>query len=360
MTAKYLIWLTFILVVFGLVMISSAGIYLSQKNFGTSYYYFNHQFLFGFLPGIFLFLAASRIDYKIWKKVSLPLVLLSVGLLILVFVPGFGIIGGGAKRWVNLFGFFSFQPTEILKLVLIIYLASWFSSRVHLNRGAAGPAIAFTAIIFFISIFIAAQPDIGTLGIIVAIALIMFFASGGAMKHFMAIVLLIVIGFALLTVFSPYRFSRIFVFLNPDFDVRGAGYHLNQSLIAIGKGGVLGSGFGKGEQKLGLLPEAVSDSIFAVIGEELGFVGMAAVLITLLLFVIASLKIARRTNDKFASLYAIGLASWIGIQSFVNIASLSGLAPLTGIPLPFISYGGTSLAALMTATGILVNVSRKA
>ncbi len=360
MTTKTLIWLVFALVAFGLIMVSSAGIYLSQKNFGTSYYYFNHQFIFGFLPGILLFLAASKIDYKIWKKISLPLIFLSVGLLILVFVPGFGIIGGGAKRWVNLFGFFSFQPAEILKLVLIIYLASLFSSKMHLSKGAVGPAIAFTATLFFMSIFIAAQPDIGTLGIIVAIALIMFFASGGAMKHFMAIVLLIVIGFALLTVFSPYRFSRIFVFLNPDFDVRGAGYHLNQSLIAIGKGGVLGSGFGKGEQKLGLLPEAVSDSIFAVIGEELGFVGMAAVLITLLLFVIVSLKIARNTNDKFASLYAIGLASWIGVQSFVNIASLSGLTPLTGIPLPFISYGGTSLAVLMAAAGILVNVSRKA
>lgn len=370
---RSIVWLTFILVIFGLVMIFSAGIYLSQKNFGTSYYYFNHQFLFGFLPGTLLFLAASRIDYKIWKKVSLPLILLSVGLLILVFVPGFGIIEGGAKRWVNLFGFFSFQPAEILKLVLIIYLASWFSSKTHLSKSAAplsgavwgaqrpaGPTIAFVAILFFISILIAAQPDIGTLGIIVAIALIMFFASGGAMKHFMAIVLLIVVGFALLVVFSPYRFSRLFVFLNPDFDVRGAGYHLNQSLIAIGKGGILGSGFGKGEQKLGLLPEAVSDSIFAVIGEELGFVGMAAVLIMLLLFVIASLKIARNTSDKFASLYAIGLASWVGVQSFVNIASLSGLAPLTGIPLPFISYGGTALAVLMAGTGILVNISKKA
>ena len=360
MNSKFLTWLVFVLVIFGLVAISSAGVYLSQKNFGTNYYYFNHQLLFGFLPGIFLFLLASKINYKVWKKISLPLMFLSVGFLILVFVPGFGVSIGGAKRWLSLFDFFSFQPTEILKLTLIIYLASWFSSKMHLNKSTAGEAIAFLIVIFFISILIAAQPDIGTLGIIVAVALIMFFASGGKLKHFAGIILLIVVAFALLTVFSPYRFNRLFVFLNPDFDVRGVGYHLNQSLIAIGKGGVFGSGFGKGEQKLGLLPEPVSDSIFAVIGEELGFVGMILVLFLLLMFVITLFKVARRTKDKFASLYAVGLASWVGLQSFVNIASLSGLMPLTGIPLPFISYGGTSLAVLMTATGILVNISKEA
>lgn len=367
MTTKLLIWLTFILVIFGLVMISSAGIYLSQKNFRTNYYYFNHQLLFGFLPGLFLFLAAAKIDYKIWKKFSLPLIILSVGFLILVFVPGFGISIGGAKRWVNFFNLFSFQPTEILKLTLIIYLASWFSSDARRARSEPRPErrgsnsiIPFLIVLFVIGIFLASQPDIGTLSIIVAIALIMFFVSGVKFKYLAGVILLIAISFSFLTFFSEYRFNRVLTLINKDFDIRGIGYHLNQSLITIGKGGLTGLGFGKGEQKFGFLPEPVSDSIFAIIGEELGFIGMVFTVALFLVFVVVSFNIAKKTKDKFASLYAVGIASWVGIQSFINIASLSGLVPLTGIPLPFISYGGTSLAVLMAATGILVNIGKKA
>lgn len=356
MNIRFLIWLTFILIVFGLVMISSAGIHPSQKNFGTNYYYLSHQFFFGFLPGLALFFAASKMNYKIWKKISLPLILGSIFFLFLVFAPGFGINLGGAKRWINFFNLFSFQPAEILKLTLIIYLASWFEGR----KFAAGSITAFMIIIFFIGILIAAQPDIGTLSIIIGIAISMFFVSGAGFKHIVGVLLLIAVVFALLIFLEPYRFDRVFVLLNPDFDVKGIGYHFNQSLIAIGKGGFLGSGFSKGEQKLGFLPEPVGDSIFAVIGEELGFIGMSATLFMLLFFVIISLKIAKRARDKFASLYAVGLASWVGIQSFINVASLSGLAPLTGIPLPFISYGGTALAVLMLGVGILANIAKKA
>lgn len=355
---KIITWLTFILAVFGLVMISSAGIYISQKSFGVNYYYFQHQLLFGFLPGIFFFWAASKIDYKKWKSFALPLIFVSLGLLILVFIPGLGISVSGAKRWLD-FGFFSFQPSEILKLGLIVYLASWFGARSNRVKEKFNSVLAFLAVLFFISFFLVAQPDIGTMGIIVGIALAMFFASGIEWRHLFGILLVIVASFALIVVFSPYRFNRLFVFLNPDFDVRGVGYHLNQSLIAIGKGGLLGLGFGQSEQKLGFLPEPVSDSIFAVLGEELGFIGMGLTIGLLLSFVIFSFIIAKRSKDKFASLFAVGLGSWVGIQSFINIASLSGLVPLTGIPLPFISYGGTSLAVLMAGAGILANISKK-
>ncbi len=355
MFSRSIIWPSFILIIFGLAMISSAGIYISQKNFGTNYYYFTHQFLFGFLPGLALFFLASKIDYKLLKKFSIVLILLSIVLLILVFIPGFGITIGGAKRWVNFFNLFSFQPSEILKLSLIVYLASWLEGR----KFAVGSTTAFLVLLFFISVLIAAQPDIGTLAIIIAIALAMFFASGAEFKQLFGILLLIVIGFSILIFFSPYRFNRLFTFINPDFDISGIGYHLNQSLIAIGKGGLTGLGFGKGEQKLGLLPEPASDSIFAVIGEELGFVGMIFTILMILFFLIISLKIAQRSKDKFASLFAVGLASWVGSQAFINIASLSGLLPLTGVPLPFISYGGTSLAVLMAGIGVLVNISKK-
>ena len=352
---KTIIWLTFILAVFGLVMISSAGAYLAQKNFGTSYYYLNHQFLYGFLPGLVLFFAALKTDYRKLKKISLPLIVAAAGFLILVFVPGLGVSAGGAKRWVD-FGFFSFQPAEILKLALVVYLASWLQGK----KSASGSVVAFLAIIFFIGILVVAQPDIGTLGIVIGIALSMFFVSGGRFKHFVGIILLIGLVFASLIFFSPYRFERFFTFLNPEFDIRGIGYHLNQSQIAIGKGGFAGLGFGKGEQKFGLLPEPVGDSIFAVVGEELGLVGMLSTILLLLFFVLSCFRLAKKTSDKFASLYAVGLGSWVGLQSFVNIASLSGLIPLTGVPLPFISYGGTALAVLMAASGILVNMSKKA
>jgi cell division protein FtsW len=357
MNVKLLFWFTLILSVFGLVMISSAGVYLSQKNFGTDYYYFSHQLLYGFLPGLALFLIASRIDYRKWKKISFLLILLSLGFLVLIFMPGFGISVGGAKRWVNFLGLFSFQPAEILKLSLIIYLASWLQ---QINKNSAGPVIAFLIILFLIGVFIAAQPDIGTLGIIISIALLMFFAVGGKFRQILWIIILIAVSFTLLTVFSEYRFNRFLVLINKDIDVQGIGYHLNQSLISIGKGGLLGVGFGKGEQKLGFLPEPVGDSIFAVIGEELGFVGMVFLLGLFLFIIFLSLKIAKKSSDRFASLYAIGFASWIGIQSFINIASLSGIIPLTGVPLPFISYGGTSMAVLMTGAGILANIAQKA
>lgn len=356
--SKAIIWLTLVLAVFGLVMISSAGIYPSQKNFGGNYYYFQHQFLYGFLPGFLFFWLASKLDYKKLKGLALPLILVSLGFLLLIFVPGLGISVGGAKRWLDL-GLFSFQPSEILKLGLIVYLASWFSVASNRTKDNSSSVSAFLVILFFISLFLVAQPDIGTLGIIVGIALAMFFASGIEWKYLFGILLVVVVSFALMIVFSPYRFGRLFVFLNPDFDVRGVGYHLNQSLITIGKGGLLGLGFGKGEQKLGFLPEPVSDSIFAVIGEELGFVGMVAVAGLLLALVIFSFLVANKTKDKFASLFAVGFGSWIGLQSFINIASLSGLIPLTGIPLPFISYGGTALAVLMAAAGVVGNIAKK-
>lgn len=355
---KIITWLTLVLAAFGLVMISSAGIFLSQKNFGSNYYYFQHQLLYGFLPGLLFFWAALKIDNKKWKGLALPFILVSICLLLLVFVPGLGVSVGGAKRWLDI-GFFSFQPSEILKLGLIIYLASWFSAVSNRVKEKFSSVLAFLVVLFFISVFLVAQPDVGTLGIIVAIALAMFFASGIEWKHLFGIILVIILSFALIVVFSPYRFSRLFVFLNPDFDVRGVGYHLNQSLIAIGKGGLFGLGFGQSEQKLGFLPEPVSDSIFAVIGEELGFVGMAAAAGLLLALVIFSFLVAKRTKDRFASLFAVGFGSWVGIQSFVNIAALSGLAPLTGIPLPFISYGGTALAVLMAGAGVLGNIAKK-
>jgi len=361
-TTKTIIWLTFILIVFGLVMLSSAGVYLSQKKFNTSYYYLNHQIIFGFLPGLFLFLLASKTNYRFWKKISVPLMLASVVLLFLVFIPNFSYSFQGAKRWINL-GVFSFQPSEILKLTLIIYLASWFSSRFSrlqkekFNKSSS--VLTFLTILIFIGFFLALQPDIGTLGVIVAIALLMFFVSGVKLKHFFGVLLIIAVLAVFLINLAPYRLNRLMVFLNQGYDSRGAGYHLNQSLISIGSGGLFGLGFGKSEQKLGFLPEPVGDSIFSLIVEELGFLGAVFLIGLLLALIVFLIILSKKTKDDFARLFVSGMVGWIGVQSFVNIASLTGMIPMTGIPLPFISFGGTSLAILMAGMGIVVNISKR-
>lgn len=354
--SKIIIWLTFILIGFGLIMLSSAGVYFSQKKFGQNYYYFNHQLIYGFIPGLILFLVFSKINYQIWKKISLVFLLFSFILLILVFLPNLGISYKGAKRWINL-GFLSFQPSEILKLSLIIYLASWLNKTSKL-KDATNLIIPFLIILFFIGFLLSAQPDIGTLGIITFIALSMIFVSGFKLKHFFLIFLIIIfVGFLIINL-EHYRLVRILVFINPEYDPSGAGYHLNQSLIAFGSGGLFGSGFGKGEQKLGFLPESVGDSIFAIIGEELGFLGASLIIGLLLSLIIVIISLSKKIKNEFGRFYIIGIASWIGFQSFLNISSLIGLLPLTGVPLPFISFGGTSLAVLMAGMGILVNITK--
>lgn len=355
-SGKTLTIITFILVVFGLVVLSSAGIVDGQKRFGSSSYYLLHQLLYGVLPGIALFFLISRINYKFWKKIALPLLIAVTGLLVLVFVPGVGYGLRGAQRWINL-GFFTFQPSEILKLSLIIYLAAWFSRRDgHISAGPQS-AIPFFIVMAFIGALLLLQPDMGTLVLVSIIALAMYFFAGVKLTHFLALILILGVLLGALAVVEPYRFNRFKAFLNPNDDIQGISYHINQSIIGIGSGGMFGLGFGQSRQKFNYLPEPVGDSIFAILVEELGFVGGAFLLLLFASLCLLLVNIAKNASS-FGRLLVLGIAVWISGQALINIAAISGLIPLTGLPLPFISYGSSSLVSILIGLGIAMNVSR--
>ncbi len=352
-----LIWIIGILAIFGLAVLSSAGIVDAQKKFGSSYYYFYHQLLYGIGPGALIAYLLSRINYHAWRKLSLLILFVALALMTLVFVPSFGYGAKGAVRWLNVRGFI-FQPAEVLKLSLIIYLAAWFGGRNDRMKNWIYGAAPFFIVLGFVTVLLAMQPDIGTLIVVAMIAMGMYFVAGVSAKQFGAIVGFGLMALAILVYVEPYRFDRIKSFINPQNDPRGISYQVNQAAIAIGSGGIFGVGFGHSSQKFGFLPEPVGDSIFAIIAEELGFIGS---MITIGLFVFLCLtltQIANYTRDSFAKLLVTGINIWIMAQAFVNIAAISGLAPLTGIPLPFVSYGGTAMIALFAGLGIVLNIAK--
>ena len=355
---KVLTWNILILIIVGLVVLSSAGIIDAQKKFGSSYYYLNHQLLFGVLPGLVLMFLFSKIDYKVWRKISLLMLFGVLVLMVMVFIPRFGLGLKGASRWINLVGF-TFQPSELLKISLIIYLAAWFGGRDQRLKNWVYGMAPFFLVLSFVAVLLALQPDVGTLIVVSIIALGLYFAAGVSMKQFFAVILVLLVGVAGLIVIEPYRFNRIKSFINPSVDPRGISYQVNQSMISNGSGGLFGVGFGRSTQKYGFLPEVVHDSIFAVLAEELGLIG-SAIIIALFLFLSFNLtRIAGRVSDKFGMLLVMGINIWIMSQAFINIAAMSGLAPLTGIPLPFISYGGTAMISLLAGLGIVLNVSKR-
>ena len=278
--------------------------------------------------------------------------------MILVFVPGVGIEINNAKSWIQVGGQ-TFQPAEFLKIALVIYFAAWFGGRDERVRNWAYGIIPFFIVVGFIGLLLMLQPDLGTLIVVVAIAMGIYVVAGVRWKDFAVMALVGAIIFGGLIAAEPYRLNRIKTFLNPSIDPRGISYQLNQSLIAIGSGGLFGVGYGKSTQKFGFLPETVGDSIFAVISEELGLVGAGALISLFLLLAFFLTNIARQASDKFAKLYCMGIATWIMAQAFINIAAVTGLGPLTGLPLPFISYGGTAMLALLSSLGIVLNISRK-
>ncbi len=355
---KRLLIITLILIVFGLVVLSSAGIVDGQKKFGSPYYYLTHQLLYGVLPGLVLMFIFYLIDYRFWKKISLLVLTGSLALMIMIFMPTFGHGLKGASRWISL-GVFSFQPSEILKLSLIIYLAAWFGNRDERSKKLSYSLVPFLMVLSFAALLLFLQPDIGTLIIVSFIALGIYFMAGFSYKQFAGILLVLFLGLAAIVVVEPYRFDRLKAFWDPSVDTKGISYQINQSLISIGSGGLLGVGYNKSSQKQGgFLPEVIGDSIFAIIAEELGLVGSALTIGLFGVLCFFLISIAKNASDKFGTLLVMGINIWIMSQAFVNIATISGLVPLTGIPLPFISYGGTALVVLLSGMGIVFNVAK--
>ncbi|MFH0969565.1 MAG: putative lipid II flippase FtsW [Patescibacteria group bacterium] len=354
-----LLFTVFALLIFGLIMIASAGVVYSQSRFGDQYYFFKRQLLFGILPGLVACYICQKINYHYWKKIAVPLFFIALVGLVLVFVPGVGARLYGASRWLQL-GPISFQPSEMAKLSIIIYLAAWLEGRgSHRIRDFFEGFLPFLGILAVIAFLIIKQPDMGTLGVIVITMLIMFFSSGSKLAHIFWMGAGGILAFFALVKVEPYRFNRLLIFLNPDLDPRGIGYHINQALLAVGSGGILGLGLGHSRQKFYYLPEPVGDSIFAVIGEELGIIGAVVLVMLFLSFALRGFKIARNSNDDFGKLLGIGITSWIVIQAFINISAIIAIIPLTGVPLPFISYGGTSIVFLLAGVGILLNISKQ-
>lgn len=338
-------------------MLASASVAVSYHRYGSASKLIVDQLTGGVLAGGVAFIITQRLSYSFWRKAAFALLIFSLALLISVFVPQIGFSAGGARRWIHLKIFF-FQPAELAKIALIIYLAAFFAKyREYLAQfwQVVFPFCVVSAVMLGL---IALQPDVGTLGIIAATAGIMFFAAGARTKHvgmLIAMLLVLFFGFVLT---APYRANRFLVFLNKDLDPQGIGYQSQQALLAVGSGGLWGLGLGESRQKYNFLPESVSDSIFGIIAEELGFVGAVGVVALFAAFALRSYRIALRAPDLFGRYLAIGIASWIVIQAFVHIAAVIGLIPLTGVTLPFISHGGSSLALVLAGCGILVNISK--
>lgn len=353
----FLLGLFIILTILGLLILSSASVIISQTKFNNPYYYLKHQLLFGLSIGFMGFILLYKISYFKLKKLSLIILLINIGLLILVFVPGIGFGYGNAKRWIDI-GPFAFQPSEILKLSFIIYLAAWLDKKKPLLKSFWFGYIPFLLINGLVGLLIIAQPDTGTLGVILLSALMMYFIAETRIIYTIFTILLGFSAFFVLIKISPYRFARFLTFLNPEIDPLGISYQINQAILGIASGGLFGLGFGKSLQKYNYLPHPATDSIFAIFSEETGFLG-GLILITIFLLIFwRGLIIAKNAPDRFGKFLAVGISSLIIIQAIINIAAISGLMPLTGIPLPFISYGGTALAVFLTSAGLLLNISK--
>ena len=356
---RILLYAVFGLLLFGLIMIASAGVGYAKTRFGDEYFFLKRQLLFGVLPGLLAMLIVKNIDYQFWKRFSFIFFIASIICLILVFVPGIGSKVYGASRWIQL-GPFSFQPSEMLKISLVLYLAAWLTSKKEKIQDFYEGLMPFVVVVLGVSFLLIKQPDIGTLGVVILIAMSIFFVAGAKISHMFFLGAAGLASLGLLIKLESYRMDRLLVFLHPELDPRGIGYQINQALLAIGSGGLFGVGLGHSMQKFNYLPEPVGDSIFAIIGEELGFLGIIIPVVLFIIIAVRGLKIAKNAPDNFGKLVATGIVSWIMFQAFINISAISGLAPLTGIPLPFISYGGTSIVFLLTAVGILMNISKQA
>jgi len=366
-----------ILLVFGIIILAGISTSIWQTETNDPFSPFTHQILFGLIPGLILGIVAFFTPLAFLKKWAPILLLINLVLLAMVFLPKIGISSGGSSRWIDL-GIASFQPSEFLKLSFILYLGAWLGGKFQKTKikpknkkfklninFLTGPEskesfLPFLIILGLISLILILQPDISTLGLIVLTGILMYFLAGTSILHAM---LMIPIGLASLFTLikiAPYRMQRFMVFLDPEIDPMGIGYQIRQALIAVGSGGIFGVGLGMSGQKFGFLPRSMSDSIFAITAEEIGFIGSLILILLFLVLLMQGFKIAQRSQDKFCQLTAAGISFWIITQAFVNIGAVIGILPLTGIPLPFISCGGSHLIVELIAIGVLLNISKNA
>lgn len=347
-----------IIVIFGLAALTSASGPLAYGNFGDSFYFVKHQLMFGIIPGLILGYILFRIDFEKWRKISWIAYVFSLFLLVLVFVPGVGAVINGGRNWIRIFGF-NFQPSEVFKLAMIFFAAYLLSDR---KRNLQDWQMGLLPILTLLApgfLLILLEPDVGTLSIALVILFAMLFEARVPKKYLVFLGCIALAAFTVLIMLKPYRLQRITIFMHPELDPRGIGYQINQAFLAVGSGGIWGRGVGQSIQKYQYLPEVNSDSIFAVIAEETGFIFSSLLVFLIVLICLRGLKIAQQSHSEFGRLLAVGIVVWLGWQSFLNIGAMVGVLPLTGVPLPFISHGGTALLSELAAVGLVLNISKK-
>jgi cell division protein FtsW len=354
---KYFFWIVVLITGIGLLSFISASLGILARSESKFYGVLFNQIVLGLVGGFIALWICTRIPYTFWRMYSFYIFLGALSLTLAVFIPGFGFEHGGARRWISI-GPVSFQPAEILKIAFVIYFSAWLAWTRKKHEDVKYKILPLIVMLGLVAIALLRQPDTKSLILITTAACGMLFTSGVSWKKIIAIVLLGIGSIIILAFARPYIMDRIKTFLNPASDPRGASYQLQQSLIAIGSGGTIGRGLGQSVQKFNYLPEPQGDSIFAVIGEEFGFLGTTLILVLYVFFAVRGFKIALRAPDTFSRYLVVGLVTLLTAQSFLNIASLVGLFPLTGVPLVFISHGGTSLMIALASVGIILNVSR--
>ncbi len=354
---RYFLSIVVLIVAVGLLAFVSASLGILAKNESKFYGVLFNQIVLGLVGGFAGMWLTMKIPYLFWKKHAFYIFLTTLVLTALVFVPGLGFSHGGAQRWISI-GPLSFQPAELLKIGFVIYFATWLGWTQKKTQEVKFKIVPLFIILGIVAGLLLKQPDTKSLILITAAACGMLFVSGVSWKKIFMIIGVGIVALAALAYVRPYLMERAKTFLNPASDPRGASYQLQQSLIAIGSGGIFGRGLGQSVQKFNYLPEPQGDSVFAVIGEEFGFVGSVILVVLYIFLAIRGYKIAILAPDHFSRYLVVGIMTLLIAQSFLNIASLVGLFPLTGVPLVFISHGGTSLFIALCAVGIVLNVSK--
>ncbi len=346
---RVLFFLVLILLIVGVLFVFDASVAEAFQQFNDKFYFARQQVVWAGV-GLVVMLASSYVPTKWWKYTGWVIFFFSLLSLLLVLIPGVGSKIQGARRWIVL-GPVRYQPAELMKMGMVLYFSSWLS-----KHQKPGPFLFFMAAIF---VLVMLQPDLGSALVLGMIGFGMYIAAGGQWKYVFTIVGIGLVSVLGIIVVSPYRMERLKTFFSTETDPLGSSYHIRQITIALGSGGWFGQGFGQSRQKYQYIPEASTDSIFSIAAEEVGFVGSGIILALYFFVLLTGLKISEKPADKYVRLVAVGLVTWLGAQTIINLGSIVSLIPLTGVPLPFISYGGSALVSVLAASGILMGIGRR-
>jgi cell division protein FtsW len=350
--------LAVVLTCFGVVMVYSSSSIMADKRYADGFYFLKRQGLYA-LTGFLVMGLAARVDYHCLRRIAVPFLFFCAALLVIVFIPGVSSHAGGASRWIRLAGF-SIQPSEVAKLGLVIYMAHSLAKKREKIKSFKLGFIPYMVVLALLLFLLLLQPDLGSALTLLAVAMVMLLVAGTRLSYLFSVVILAIpfLYFAVMNV--DYRRKRILAFLNPWDDPTNSGFQIIQSWTAFGTGGLFGNGLGEGKQKLFYLPEAHTDFIFSVVGEELGFIGVLVITAMFLVLIMRGIRAALAAPDDFGCYLAFGVTLLLGLEAFVNIAVVMGMLPTKGLALPFLSYGGTSILTTLLAVGILLNISSHA